>query len=433
MKSNHYIVLYFQVHQPRRLKLINEPGNAGEPHFDDDLNKAIIQRIASDCYLPANSLLLKLINQYPQIRITFSLSGLFMEQLEAYAPEALKSFKLLADTGSVEFLAETYYHSLASLVKGDEFESQVQHHAKKTHELFGMKPLVFRNTQLIYNDEIGKRVSLMGFQGVFTEGHESTLLGRSQHEIYAHPDCSELQILLRNYRLSDDIAFRFLENGVRLEINQYMAWLNGMPATEKTITLALNYETFGEHYKKDTGILDFLSDLLKSLSVSDKFCMVTPSEVIRNSQPENSLSIEQPISWSDAERDVSAWLGNEWQKDAFNSMMALESDIKGLKEERLLQYWRTLQASDHFYYMSLKTGADGSVYSHFNPYASAKEAYNNYVDVIKHLVFKIDEEKSKSNISEHDISFSEAERQMEKTTTPVWVMNLEAVPQGMPQ
>lgn len=425
------IILYFQVHQPRRLRTVNFFDIPNEPqYFNDELNAALVRRIADHCYIPANKLLLDLIEKYPQIKITLSLSGVVIEQLEAYAPEALDSFKKLAQTGSVEFLSETYYHSLASLINTEEFEVQVLQHAEKMYETFGVHPVVFRNTELIYNNDIGKRIAMMGFRGIFTEGHENALLGRSPHDLYCHPDQEDLKIFFRNYRLSDDIAFRFMQGGKSLNIGQYMNWLNAMPERERLINLAMDYETFGEHQKAETGIFDFLSDLLKALATSEKFQMVLPSEALELMEGKRPISIETNLSWGDMERDLSAWLGNEMQKDAFNSIMKLESDVKSLPEKTLLQYWRYLQTSDHFYYMSVKTDSDGSIHSYFSPFPSSYEAFISFMNVVTHLTFRIQTEKNKTVNQGHDLSAREVERQEVKANTPVWVMNLESVPQG---
>ena len=425
------IVLYFQVHQPRRLNAVNFFDIPNEPsYFNDDLNAAIVRRVATDCYIPTNTLLLELIGAYPQIKVAFSLSGVVIEQLEAYAPEALQTFKELAKTGSVEFLAETYYHSLASLINTDEFEVQVLQHAEKIFETFGVRPTVFRNTELIYSNEIGKRVAMMGYRGIFTEGHEKILAGATPHELYCHPEQEDFKIFLRNYNLSDDIAFRFMQGGTSLTIRQYMAWLNAMPESERLINLAVDYETFGEHQKSGTGIFNFLRDLLTSLATSEKFRMMLPSEAIDRITDTKPISIENYLSWGDLERDLSAWLGNDMQKDAFNSLMKLESELKNLPEKTLLEYWRYLQTSDHFYYMSVKTDTDGSVHSYFSPFPSSYEAFISFMNVVTHLTFRIQTEKNKVVTNEHDLSSREAERQGIKATTPVWVMNLESVPQG---
>jgi alpha-amylase len=428
-KDKQHLVLYFQVHQPRRLHSVNFFDLANAPHyFNDDLNRSIVQRIARNCYLPANTLLLDLIKEFPEIKVAFSLSGVVIEQLESYAPEALESFRKLAQTGSVEFLSESYYHSLASLVNTDEFQIQVLQHAEKIFELFGVRPVVFRNTELIYNNDIGRKVAAMGFQGIFMEGHENIIGKQSPHKLYCHPEQEQLKIFLRNYRLSDDIAFRFMEGGSPLSVNRYLEWLEAMPPHEHFINLAMDYETFGEHHKASTGIFRFLKELLISLARSTRYSMLLPAEALQKSSGETPISVEQYGSWADVERDVSAWLGNEMQKDAFNSIMKLESELMNLRNEQLLKYWRYLQTSDHFYYMSIKTDTDGSVHSYFSPFPSSYEAFINYMNVVTHLTFRIQEEKNKPLPADTDLSSREAERQNLKATTPVWAMNLEAVP-----
>lgn len=428
------LILYFQVHQPRRLNPLNFFDLPNEPdYFNDKLNEAIVRRIANSCYLPANKLLLDAIREFPQIKVTFSLSGVVMEQLEAYAPEVIESFRELARTGSVEFLAETYYHSLASLVSTQEFEEQVLQHAAKLFELFGVRPAVFRNTELIYNDSVGKRIAMMGFRGIFTEGHENLLGNRSPHKLYRHPEEQQLKILLRNYRLSDDIAFRFMEHGNRLSVKQYLSWLAGMPSDEKLINLAMDYETFGEHHKAGTGIFDFLRGLLKALATNERYQMVLPSDAIDRTEGNTPLSTEAWVSWADLERDLSAWLGNDMQRDAFNSIMKLEREVKVLGDENLLKYWRYLQTSDHFYYMSLKTDTDGSVHSYFSPFPSSYEAFINYMNVVTHFTFRLQSQKNKPVHDDHDLANREAERQKLPAATPVWAMNLESVPQGNAQ
>ncbi|MGC1240092.1 MAG: glycoside hydrolase family 57 protein [Chryseosolibacter sp.] len=425
------LILYFQVHQPRRLNPVNFFDLPNEPHyFNDALNESIVRRVAQSCYIPANNLLLAVIREFPQVKITFSLSGIVMEQLEAHAPEVIESFRQLAQTGSVEFLSETYYHSLSSLSNTEEFEDQVLQHAAKIFELFGVRPVVFRNTELIYSDAVGKRIAMMGFRGIFTEGHESLLGNRSPHELYHHPEEQQLKIFLRNYRLSDDIAFRFMEGGNRLSVKKYLGWLEGMPRGEKLINLAMDYETFGEHHKAETGVFDFLRDLLKAVAVGDRYDMVLPSEALDRLEAGPPLSTENWISWADLERDLSAWLGNDMQRDAFNSIMKLEREVKGLGDESLLKYWRYLQTSDHFYYMSVKTDTDGSVHSYFSPFPSSYEAFINYMNVVTHLTFSVQSKKNPPLQDEHDLASREAERQNLRATTPVWVMNLESVPQG---
>lgn len=423
------LILYFQVHQPRRLNAINFFDLPNELHyFNDDLNGSILRRIATHCYLPANRLLLDLVREHPEIKVTFSLSGVVLEQLEVHAPAVIDSFRQLAQTGSVEFLSETYYHSLASLVNTDEFESQVLLHAGKIFDLFGVRPVVFRNTELIYNDEIGRRVARLGFRGIFTEGHENLLGEQSPHQLYCHPDESQLKIFLRNYRLSDDISFRFMEGGRRLDLRKYLAWLDAMPRHERLINIAMDYETFGEHHRADTGIFDFLRDLLRSLAHSERYRMVLPSQAVEGLAAEATLSRKECVSWADLERDVSAWLGNDMQRDAFNSVMKLEKGVKVLGDQQLLECWRYLQTSDHFYYMSVKTDTDGSVHSYFSPFPSSYEAFINFMNAVTHLKLQVQARERQSVQPGEDMSATEAERQHVAASPPVWALKLESAP-----
>lgn len=390
-EGKRHIVLYFQVHQPRRLRTLRffDIGS-GASYFDHEQDKQIIQRIAEACYLPANALLLKLIKRYPQIRIAFSISGITIEQLEEYAPAALESFRKLAETRAVEFLTETYYHSLACMIPGDEFEMQILKHREKMIEHFGTASSVFRNTELIYNDAIGERISQLGFNGVLVDGIERILYGNSPHHLYQHPEISNLILFPRNYHLSDDIAFRFSKS---LTVAEYISWLKAIPG-KSIVHIGLDYETFGEHQKKESGIFDFLSGVLTSLARNKAFRMLTPTEAVTRLKPEAPLAIPQYISWADEERDLSAWLGNEIQRDAFDSIVRLGSDIRTIGDTQLLRLWRTLQTSDHFYYMSTKRGYDGGVHSYFSPYASPYEAFINYMNVITDFTLQVNLRKT---------------------------------------
>lgn len=426
-----HLVLYFQVHQPCRLNAINFFDIPAEPaYFDDRLNESIIRRIADNCYLPANLLLLELIEKHPEIKIVFSFSGLAIEQLQAIAPEALASFQKLVRTGNIELLAETYYHSLASLVTGDEFEVQVLQHAEKMYEVFGVRPEVFRNTELIYSDDIGRRVAHMGFRGIFTEGYESVLGDRNPHALYHHPDLHHFKLFLRNYRLSDDIAFRFVQSGSRLDVHQYISWLDAIPTNENIINLAMDYETFGEHHHAESGIFDFLHDFLTAMAEHNRISLSKPSEILASLPNSTPLLVENCLSWGDVERDMSAWLGNEMQRDAFNTLMTLEDQVKALGDESLLRCWRYLQTSDHFYYMSTKSDTDGSIHSYFSPFPSAYDAFINFMNVVSHLAFRIRSGGTRSPSTDQDLSSNEAERQGVRATTPVWVMNLKSIPHG---
>ena len=375
----------------RTLRFFDIGANRG--YFDDDLNKEIIQRVATQCYLPANALLLSLIRKNPKIKIAFSISGIMIDQLEEYAPEVLDSFRMLAQTGSVDFLTETYYHSLACLLPGNEFEFQVAKHQKKILQHFGILSKVFRNTELIYSHETANRISQLGFKGVMIDGVDRVLNGLNAHQIFEHPDTG-LKLLLRDYRLSDDISFRFSQGNTTLSAAQYMNWLAAIPPHEKVINLAMDYETFGEHQKKESGIFTFLETLLRGLSRSRNFTFMTPSEAVDAFPSAHKLAVPGFISWADQERDLSAWLGNEMQRDAFDSLMKLEHDVRMIHDKTILREWRTLQTSDHFYYMSTKKGSDGEVHSYFSPYPSPYEAFINYMNVLTDFQLRINILKS---------------------------------------
>lgn len=336
----------------------------------------------------------RVIKKHPGIKIAFSISGTTIDQLEEYAPEVLDSFRGLAETGSVEFLNETYYHSLACMIPGNEFELQVAKHRKKVFAHFGMLPKVFRNTELIYSNEIGERIAQLGYDGIMMDGVDRVLGYQSSHHVFQHPSAEELKMLMRNYRLSDDISFRFSQNSGTLSVEQYMEWLDAIPADENVITIAMDYETFGEHQKKESGIFNFLENLLTGLARGKNYQFMTPSKAVTEIQPSATLSIPGFISWADEERDLSAWLGNEMQRDAFDSFCRLEDDVKSLNDKALLHEWRTLLTSDHFYYMSTKKGNDGGVHSYFSPYPSPYEAFINYMNVLTDFGLRVKVQKS---------------------------------------
>jgi alpha-amylase len=361
---------------------------SGASYFDEKLNQDILERIARECYLPANMMLLKLIRSNPSIRVTFSISGLAIEQMAEYTPEVLCSFRALAETGAVEFLAETNYHSLACMIPGDEFEQQVQEHVQNLKHYLGVMPRFFRNTELIYSDDIGRRINAMGFDGVFCDGLEKILGGQSPHHLYQHPDTS-LKLFPRNYRLSDDIAFRFRQGNEKLTLEKYLSWLNAIPASENVITLAMDYETFGEHQKRATGILTFLEELLLSIDQHRDIKLATPSEVAAEQKVNSLLSVPAPVSWADRERDLSAWLGNVIQQDAFDSLASLAEKVRQTGDAEIMDCYRKLQTSDHFYYMSTKKDDDGNVHSYFSPYPSPYEAFINYMNVLSDFTIQV--------------------------------------------
>ncbi len=391
------ICFYFQVHQPYRLKRYRFFDIGVEHHyFDHYENRIHMERIANNCYLPVNKILMDLIKKHKgKFKVSFSISGSALEQFAEYAPEVLESFKKLAKTGSVEFLAETYSHSLVSMRSKEEFKEQVIQHSQKIKELFDYTPEVFRNTELIYDNQIGETVAEMGFKAMLTEGAKHILGWKSPNVLYYNVLRPELKLLLKNYKLSDDIAFRFSNRSWDqwpLTSEKYAQWIGDLGKENEVINLFMDYETFGEHQKQDTHIFEFLKALPESVFKLTDFGFSTPSEIADSYQPVAPMNVEYPISWADAERDITAWLGNEMQKEAFEKLYALTDKIKLIKNPRLLKYWRYLQTSDHFYYMSTKILSDAAVHDYFNPYKSPYEAFINFMNVLSDFTIQVNKE-----------------------------------------
>jgi len=412
------ISFYFQVHQPYRLKdlRVTDIGREGLDYFDDDKNRSVFRKVAEKCYLPANRLMLELLQQYPDFRISYSLSGVFLDQCEEYGQDVLDSFKALAATGKVEFLAETYYHSLSYLKSLEEFCSQVKAHTAKIQQHFGQTPTVFRNTELIYNNELAHVVRLMGYRGIIAEGADHILDGRSPNHPYVPPKFrmpkkKELQIsklrhlpqrsetihvLLKNYRLSDDIAFRFsdkswIEHPVTAE--KFTDWVS--VSADHTMNLFMDYETFGEHQWADTGIFDFLRALPR-IWQERGIKTATPSQVIDawGDRPTPTYDAHTYVSWADMERDLSAWQGNLIQDSSLHTIFSLEKAIKEVGDPVLLNIWRKLLTSDHFYYMCTKYWSDGDVHKYFSPYESPYEAYRRFSHALCDLKHRLDHIKN---------------------------------------
>ena len=379
------VCFYFQVHQPWRLKTYRF-FNMGNDHnyLDDFTNRAIMQKVARECYLPMNALLLSLINENKgAFKVSFSLTGSAVEQFKAYAPEVLESFKKLAETGCVEFLGETYSHSLASLASAEEFKNEVKLHTKMLKEEFGVKPVAFRNTELIYSDDIAKMVEDMGFKTMLAEGAKHILGWKSPNFVYTDANDNKLRLLLRNYKLSDDIAFRFSNEGWPewpLTADKFAGWVAA--ETGDVVNLFMDYETFGEHQKASTGIFDFFKALPAAMLATGEVEFATVSEASKKLQPVAVLHSPHAMSWADEERDVTAWLGNDLQNEAFAKLYALAPKVKKAKNKDFEYVWHFMQNSDHFYYMATKWFSDGDVHSYFNPYGSAYEAFINYMNVL---------------------------------------------------
>ena len=386
-----YITLYFQAHQPRRLNevdLINLSGgfhpDLEKTYFNDGLNSLVFNRAANNCYFPATEIILSSLEKYKnssrQFKVSFSFSGTFLDQCVMFRPELIDLFKKLADTGCVEFLGETYYHSLASLYeKSDEFKEQVTMQSDKIQQLFGAKPKTFRNTELLYNNAIAREVRGMGFKAILTEGLQHVLKWRSPDYVYRAKG-SDIKVLLRNYGVSDEIGYRFSHKTITAD--DFARWLTGI--TGETCNIFIDYETFGEHQWRETGILDFLRYLPEAILKHESLIFATPSEVAETCPARDEIDVFEynTISWADLERDSSAWLGNDVQKSAFGIIKDMETLVKKTGDEKFLRIWRNLQTSDHLYFMCNKWLGDGDVHEYFSHYGSIWRAIGNFFAIL---------------------------------------------------
>lgn len=389
------ICFYFHVHQPFRIKKyrffdIGKDEEYFNAEGETDLNnQRILEKVARKCYIPTNNVLLELLDKHPEFRVSFSITGVVLEQLEKYSPEALGSFKKLIDTGRVEVLSETYYHSLSFLHSEEEFKSQVALHTKKLKEVFGIrKPKVFRNTELIYRNDIALMVEDMGYTGILAEGADHVLGWRSPNFIYRPVGTEKIKLLLKNYKLSDDIAFRFSQKSWKdfpLTSEKFAQWVNAINGNGQVVNLFMDYETFGEHQWEDTGIFDFLRALPGELLKHPDNDFVTPSEAIKKYDPVAEIDMPHYVSWADVERDLSAWMSNSMQEDAFRKLFSLEEKVAKTKNKKIKENWRRLTTSDHFYYMCVKWFNDGDVHAYFNPYDSPYDAFRYYMNVLTDL------------------------------------------------
>jgi alpha-amylase len=359
-------------------------------YFDDHKNANICRKVANKCYLPTNRLLLKLIRRYEgRFKISYSITGTLLEQLEKYSPEVLSTFDALAETGCVEFLAETYYHSLSFLYSHKEFLEQVDKHSRVIQSLFGQTPRIFRNTELIYNNDLARLIESTGkFDAIISEGADHILGYRSPNFLYTPEGCQHLKLLLKNYALSDDIAFRFSNRGWTewpLTADKFAQWVNKVNGNGNVVNLFMDYETFGEHQWEDTGIFDFVEHLPGEILKHPDNDFKTPGEVIQSYEPVGTIDVPHLISWADTERDLSAWLGNAMQSNALHEVYRIEKKVKSADNKKLVDDWRKLQTSDHFYYMCTKYFADGDVHKYFNPYDSPYDSYINFMNVLGNL------------------------------------------------
>ena len=389
------ICIYFQIHHPERLRKY-QFFDIGKKHnyFDNYANRSELEDLAENCYLPANALLLDLIKKYEgKFKVAFSISGSAIDQLEMHTPEVIRSFQELAQTGQVEFLAETYSHSLASLSEDtDEFELQVKRHSAAIKELFGKKPVTFRNTSLIYSDKIGKRVADLGFKTMLTDGAKHVLGWKSPNFVYKNALDENLNLLLKNSKLSDDIAIRFSDKNwseYPLTSEKYVDWVSDSLQDTEVLNLFMNYEVIGHYNRAESGIFDFLRYFIQQIAENPNYQFLLPKEVTKKHTAKDILPVPYPISWTDEERDITSWLGNELQKEAFTELFKIQPLVKKKKNAELNEDYSRLQASEHFYFMRTKLFSGADYHKYILPYESPYEAFINYMNVLSDFIERV--------------------------------------------
>ena len=393
------IVLYLHVHQPFRIRHYTVFDTAVNHDYfnadynDDASNERILKKVAEKSYIPTNAKLLELLSDFPEFKLSMSITGTVIEQLEKWHPEALNSFKALTDTGRVELVAETYHHSLAFFYSRSEFEMQVKMHQQKIQDVFNQTPNVFRNTELAYNNELAYWADQAGYKGILSEGWDPVLGWRSPNYVYRPINTTNISLLMKNYKLSDDIAFRFGDSNWQeypLTADKFAHWLSeDINATN--FNLFMDYETFGEHQWSESGIFNFLHHLPEQWLKTEGHSFMTVSEVIDNFEPVDKVDVPNTITWADTERDLSAWLGNAMQATSINDLYHLERRILDTNDLELIEDWRKLQTSDHFYYMCTKWFNDGDIHAYFSPYKTPYEAYMNFINAYRDILFRLAE------------------------------------------
>jgi alpha-amylase len=382
------VCIYLQLHQPYRLReldmfSVGSMIQTGKNYFhtsQKDDNRKIFQKVARKSYLPMLTLLAELLRTNPEFSFSLSVSGVFLEQALEYEPTVIEKLQKLAQSNRVEFLAETYYHSLAALYSENEFAFQVRQHQELLTNLFSRTPQVFRNTELIYSDQIGEQVAKLGYSGLITEAVPRYLGTRKKTQVYSSFGENNLPLLLKHAEFSDDIAFRFSDKNwpeFPLDVYKYCEWLEKYSA-EEYINLFMDFETFGEHQWEDTGIFSFFKHFIEHFNSVKYNKFVLPTDIFLEETPVEQYAVPEPISWADVDRDLTAWRGNALQEDSLHTLYGLEKSVLHLGNEQLLKDWRMLQTSDHFYYMCAKWAADGDVHAYFSPYDSPYEAYRRY-------------------------------------------------------
>ena len=394
------ICLYFQVHQPTRLRLYRFFDIGKDSHYYDDYaNRTLIRRAIQDCYLPMNAILLDLLKSHKgKFKVAFSITGATLELFERYAPEVIDSFKALAETGYVEFLCETYYHSLASVASQAEFKHQVLKQRDKIIELFGVKPVTFCNSEMIYSDSIGAAVYDMGFKTMLTEGARHILGWRNPDYVYSCAEQPKLNLLMRNTSLSEDIAVRFSNTSWDvwpLTAEKYTEWLRG--AEGDIVNLFMDYEAFGLDHPASSGIFDFMRALPEAVLADGTMRFVTPSQAVKDHKSVGPIEVEDAISWSDVESDMSVYLGNELQQDAFNKLYGLTEKLSILNDPVLWADFGHLQESANFYYMNTQFFSDGAALKHASPYETPYEAFINYMNILSDFIIRVDDAMATRN------------------------------------
>jgi alpha-amylase len=365
---------YFHVHQPYRVKhyRVFDIGNDNQYFNDNGLsdlnNRKIIEKVAEKSYRPTNRVLKKLLKEHPEFRFALSFSGTALDQFE------------------------TYHHSLAFFYSVPEFERQVAMHDRRIKDLFGVSPRVFRNTELSYRNDLAAWCEQHGYLGIMAEGWEKYLGWRSPNFLYAPKGCNRIKVLLKNYKLSDDVAFRFGNRGWEswpLSAETYASWIHSHHGDGQTINLFMDYETFGEHQWEDTGIFNFLEVLPRTLLAHGDTTFKTPTETIESYATVGTYDVPEVLTWADTDRDLTAWTGNDIQRDALAKIYALERDVLATEDISLIEIWRKLQTSDHFYYMCTKWSADGDVHAYFSPYQSPYDAYIAFMNALSDLQLRV--------------------------------------------
>lgn len=396
---NKAICLYLHVHQPYRVRHYSV-FDTGQDHnyfymdenHPDLNNQDVLRKVAHKSYIPANERLLRMLQRHPEFCLSLSMTGTLLEQLEQWAPEALESFKHLVATGRVELLCETYYHSLAFFYSRFEFEKQVRMHLEKIYATFGQVPKVFRNTELSYNNELALWADKVGFKGIITEGWDKVLGWRSANHVYRPAYTEQIKLLMKNYKLSDDIAFRFSDrewNEWPLTTDKFTHWINSNNEAE-VVNLFMDYETFGEHQWHESGIFDFLEHLPQEFTQFEGNRFLMPTQVIDTFEAKDTVDVPETITWADTERDLSAWLGNSMQQEAIQAIYQLENDVLETGDHQLIADWRRLQTSDHYYYMCTKWFNDGDIHAYFSPYESPYDGFVAFMNVLRDLRMRID-------------------------------------------